>query len=466
MPASNAISIGTANVPCSPPGAGSVSDERDQAECGHADADPLAARRPCSRTAGRPGPRPSPRRSTARPGPSTAARAPARPRAGATRRPRSPCRRRTTSNGTGPSRSRSGRRSSTAGAALAPRCLHRNASCVTTAHTSASAIPRLTIRREFLASLTSSPTRRLPRPALQAHRWAVQRIAPARWRFRQRRGDDGAVEEAYRAVVHELKADPEVSEALMMGMPSLKRGSKMFGGYRDGELLVKVGRERVGRADRRRPRTGVRPVGRGAADEGLGARAGARPTTGSRWPTRRAPSSRDRPAARLAGRPGGLARGGHAARRGAGGPELLWHPDVSAATLAERVGDLIDEPAVVGGYDVGSRVAQTLAAPARQGPRARAGTAAARRRRPRAGARGAARVLVPGVPPARARRAARRRQPRRRPRLPAPLLEPLVRPRLRAHRRPPRAADRPLRRARRLHGLDRLVPRRLGHGRA
>jgi TfoX/Sxy family transcriptional regulator of competence genes len=53
------------------------------------------------------------------------------------------------------------------------------------------------------------------------------------------------VNEAYRAVVHELQADPEVREALMMGKPSLKRGSKMFGGFRDGELLVKVGRERV-----------------------------------------------------------------------------------------------------------------------------------------------------------------------------------------------------------------------------
>ena len=42
-------------------------------------------------------------------------------------------------------------------------------------------------------------------------------------------------------------------------------------------------------------------------------------------------------------------------------PELLWHPDVSAQTLADRVAELIDEPAVVGGYDVGSRVAQTLA---------------------------------------------------------------------------------------------------------
>jgi TfoX/Sxy family transcriptional regulator of competence genes len=53
------------------------------------------------------------------------------------------------------------------------------------------------------------------------------------------------MEEAYRRVVDELRADPEVSEALMMGRPSLKRGSKMFGGYRDGELLVKLGRERV-----------------------------------------------------------------------------------------------------------------------------------------------------------------------------------------------------------------------------
>jgi hypothetical protein len=57
--------------------------------------------------------------------------------------------------------------------------------------------------------------------------------------------DDGAVEEAYRDIVDELKADPEVSEALMMGRPSLKRGKKMFGGLRGDELLVKVGRERV-----------------------------------------------------------------------------------------------------------------------------------------------------------------------------------------------------------------------------
>jgi pimeloyl-ACP methyl ester carboxylesterase len=42
-------------------------------------------------------------------------------------------------------------------------------------------------------------------------------------------------------------------------------------------------------------------------------------------------------------------------------PELLWHDEVSAVTLAEHVAADINEPAVVGGYDVGSRVAQALA---------------------------------------------------------------------------------------------------------
>jgi hypothetical protein len=78
--------------------------------------------------------------------------------------------------------------------------------------------------------------------------------------------DDRGMEEAYRRVVHELRADPEVSEALMMGRPSLKRGSKMFGGFRDGELLVKLGRERVdelvtaGRARPFDPSGGGRPM--------------------------------------------------------------------------------------------------------------------------------------------------------------------------------------------------------------
>ena len=50
---------------------------------------------------------------------------------------------------------------------------------------------------------------------------------------------------AYRSVVEALLGDPAVSETQMMGMPSLKVGSKMFGGLRGDDLVVKIGRERV-----------------------------------------------------------------------------------------------------------------------------------------------------------------------------------------------------------------------------
>jgi hypothetical protein len=50
---------------------------------------------------------------------------------------------------------------------------------------------------------------------------------------------------SYAAVVHELTADAAVVETKMMGMPSLKLGSKLFAGSRDQSLVVKIGRERV-----------------------------------------------------------------------------------------------------------------------------------------------------------------------------------------------------------------------------
>jgi hypothetical protein len=53
--------------------------------------------------------------------------------------------------------------------------------------------------------------------------------------------------DAYRAVVHELLADPAVSEGQMMGMAVLKVGRKLFGGLAEGgALVVKVGPERAG----------------------------------------------------------------------------------------------------------------------------------------------------------------------------------------------------------------------------
>jgi hypothetical protein len=54
-----------------------------------------------------------------------------------------------------------------------------------------------------------------------------------------------SAEEAYRRVVDELRADPEIVETKMMGMPSLKREGKLFAGYREEALVVKVGRERA-----------------------------------------------------------------------------------------------------------------------------------------------------------------------------------------------------------------------------
>jgi TfoX/Sxy family transcriptional regulator of competence genes len=54
-----------------------------------------------------------------------------------------------------------------------------------------------------------------------------------------------SAEEAYRRVVDELRADPEIVETKMMGMPSLKRDGKLFAGYREDALVVKVGRERA-----------------------------------------------------------------------------------------------------------------------------------------------------------------------------------------------------------------------------
>lgn len=67
----------------------------------------------------------------------------------------------------------------------------------------------------------------------------------------------------YEAVVAELLADPAVQETQMMGMRSLKLGGKLFAGAWEGELVVKVGRERVGEliaAERAAP---FDPSGRG-----------------------------------------------------------------------------------------------------------------------------------------------------------------------------------------------------------
>ena len=69
--------------------------------------------------------------------------------------------------------------------------------------------------------------------------------------------------QVYRHLVEQLLADPSVSEGQMMGMPMLKAQGKMFGGCFEGQLVVKIGRERVHElldAGRARP---FDPSGRG-----------------------------------------------------------------------------------------------------------------------------------------------------------------------------------------------------------
>jgi TfoX/Sxy family transcriptional regulator of competence genes len=53
-------------------------------------------------------------------------------------------------------------------------------------------------------------------------------------------------DEEYRRVVEELlDSDPDVSETKMMGMPSLKARGKLFAGFSQNSLAVKVGRDRA-----------------------------------------------------------------------------------------------------------------------------------------------------------------------------------------------------------------------------
>jgi TfoX N-terminal domain len=51
--------------------------------------------------------------------------------------------------------------------------------------------------------------------------------------------------EAFEQVLDELCADPNVEVTQMMGTRCAKLGGKIFCGLRRGELLVKLGRERV-----------------------------------------------------------------------------------------------------------------------------------------------------------------------------------------------------------------------------
>jgi hypothetical protein len=57
--------------------------------------------------------------------------------------------------------------------------------------------------------------------------------------------EESSAAAAYRSLVERPCESPEVSETRMMGMPALKRAGKLFGGFWDDALVVKLGRDRV-----------------------------------------------------------------------------------------------------------------------------------------------------------------------------------------------------------------------------
>ena len=112
----------------------------------------------------------------------TAGRGRARRRAGPTRRRRSPCRSRTSASGTGRGRSAAARAARPAEPARAPRCLHRNPSCVTAAHKQRE--PDTDVQED---SLLRCPDTRVPCAAAHVIGSGRQRFQRRRCGFSQRR---------------------------------------------------------------------------------------------------------------------------------------------------------------------------------------------------------------------------------------------------------------------------------------
>jgi hypothetical protein len=70
--------------------------------------------------------------------------------------------------------------------------------------------------------------------------------------------------EGFARLVDELCADPSVTLIKMMGRPALKAGTRMFCGLVDGELLLRLGRDRVDELIAAERGTQFDPMGRGA----------------------------------------------------------------------------------------------------------------------------------------------------------------------------------------------------------
>ena len=55
----------------------------------------------------------------------------------------------------------------------------------------------------------------------------------------------GSARDDYDELCHALTAEIGATQTQMMGMPSLKRNGKLFAGFREGALIVRIGRERA-----------------------------------------------------------------------------------------------------------------------------------------------------------------------------------------------------------------------------
>jgi hypothetical protein len=55
----------------------------------------------------------------------------------------------------------------------------------------------------------------------------------------------GSARDEYDDLCHALMAEIGATQTQMMGMPSLKRNGKLFAGFREGALIVRIGRERA-----------------------------------------------------------------------------------------------------------------------------------------------------------------------------------------------------------------------------
>jgi len=73
----------------------------------------------------------------------------------------------------------------------------------------------------------------------------------------------GSTRDEYDDLCNALAAEIGATQTHMMGMPSLKRSGKLFAGFREGALIVRIGRDRASELIDSGRATGFDPSGMG-----------------------------------------------------------------------------------------------------------------------------------------------------------------------------------------------------------